>query len=41
MGFSRARGFNNKGIMNENRRPKAAYYTVQKCYRAFAEEESK
>ena len=39
MGFSRARGFNNKGIMNENRRPKAAYYAVQKCYRAFAEEE--
>lgn len=41
MGFSRARGFNNKGVMNENRRPKAAYYTVQKCYRSFAEEESK
>ena len=41
MGFSRARGFNNKGKNNENRRPKAAYYTVQKCYRAFAEEESK
>lgn len=41
MGFSRARGFNNKGIMNEYRRPKAAYYTVRKCYRAFAEEESR
>lgn len=39
MGFSRARGFNNKGIMNEHRRPKAAYYAVQKCYKAFAEEE--
>lgn len=40
MGFSRARGFNNKGIMNENRRPKAAYYTVRKCYHAFAEEDN-
>ena len=38
MGFGRARGFNNKGIMNENRRPKAAYYAAQKCYRAFAKE---
>jgi beta-glucuronidase len=35
MGFGRARGFNNKGIMNEYRRPKAAYYAVQKCYRSF------
>ena len=39
MGFSRARGFNNKGIVNENRRPKAAYYAVRDCYRSFAEEE--
>ncbi|MBQ8214071.1 MAG: beta-glucuronidase [Clostridia bacterium] len=39
MGFSRARGFNNKGIMNENRRPKAAYYAVRDRYRAFAEED--
>ena len=39
MGFSRARGFNNKGIMNEHRRPKAAYYAVRKCYHDFAEEE--
>ncbi len=35
MGFSRARGFNNKGIMNEYRRPKAAYYTAQKHFRSF------
>ncbi len=39
MGFSRARGFNNKGIMNEQRRPKAAYYAVRKCYHDFAEED--
>lgn len=38
MGFGRARGFNNKGIMNEYRRPKAAYYAAQRCYRAFKEE---
>ena len=37
MGFGRARGFNNKGIMNENRRPKSAYYAVQRCYRSFKE----
>lgn len=35
MGFSRARGFNNKGVLNENRRPKAAYYAIQRCCRAF------
>ena len=38
MGYTRARGFNNKGILNENRRPKAAYYTVKSCYRSFMEE---
>ena len=37
-GLNRARGFNNKGIMNEYRKPKLAYYTAQKLYRAFAEE---
>lgn len=41
MGFSRARGFNNKGIVNENRRPKAAYYAVRDCYRDFSEEGQK
>lgn len=40
MGFSRGRGFNNKGILNEHRRPKAAYYAVQECYRSWAEKES-
>ncbi len=38
MGFSRARGFNNKGIMNEYRRPKAAYYAVKRCYNSFMKE---
>ena len=32
MGYTRARGFNNKGILNEHRRPKAAYFAVKKCY---------
>lgn len=32
MGFSRSRGFNNKGIVNEYRRPKAGYYAVQACF---------
>lgn len=38
MGMSRARGFNNKGILNEHRRPKSAYYAVQKCYKSFKNE---
>ena len=33
MGYTRARGFNNKGILNEWRRPKAGYYAVKDCYR--------
>lgn len=41
MGFSRARGYNNKGIVNEHRRPKASYYAVRNCYRSFAAEEEK
>ena len=40
MGYTRARGFNNKGLMNEYRRPKASYFAVQKCYRSFAKEKS-
>ena len=39
LGLSRARGYNNKGILNENRRPKAAYYAVKECYGAFEAEE--
>ena len=38
MGMSRARGFNNKGIMNEYRRPKEAYYAARKCYRSFKDQ---
>lgn len=41
MGFSRARGFNNKGLLNEARRPKAAYYAVKSCYFDFLKEENK
>ena len=37
-GLNRARGFNNKGIMNEFRKPKLAYYAVQKCYTEFMKE---
>ncbi len=38
MDLSRARGFNNKGIMNEYRRPKAAYFAVQEAYRQWMEQ---
>lgn len=38
-GINRARGFNNKGILNEYRKPKLAYYAVRQCYRAFEKEE--
>ena len=31
-GINRARGFNNKGILNEYRRPKAAYFAVKELY---------
>lgn len=32
MGLNRARGFNNKGLVNEYRRPKMAYHTVKRLY---------
>jgi beta-glucuronidase len=32
MGVSRARGYNNKGLLNEHRNPKAAYFTVKEIY---------
>ncbi len=32
MGLDRARGFNNKGVLNEYRRPKAGFYAVQRAY---------
>ena len=34
MGFTRARGFNNKGLMNEYRRPKMAYHAVKAFYKS-------
>ncbi len=37
-GLNRARGFNNKGLMSEYRKPKLSYYAVQKLYRQFAAE---
>ncbi len=37
-GINRARGFNNKGILNEHRKPKAAYYAVKALYTAFERE---
>ena len=37
-GLNRARGFNNKGLMNEFRKPKLAYHAAQKCYNSFKEE---
>ncbi len=35
--INRARGFNNKGILNEYRRPKRAYETVKELYREIKE----
>lgn len=39
-GINRARGFNNKGILNEYRKPKLAYHAVRQCYLEFARAES-
>ena len=41
VGLTRARGFNNKGIVNEYRKPKLAYYAVKQEFCAFAKEENK
>ncbi|MBQ7915455.1 MAG: beta-glucuronidase [Firmicutes bacterium] len=38
-GINRARGFNNKGLLNEYRKPKMAYHAAKKLYWEFAEEE--
>ncbi len=35
MGLNRARGFNNKGILNEYRNPKAAYFKAKELYNKF------
>ena len=32
MGVSRARGYNNKGLLNEHRNPKAAFFVVKEIY---------
>lgn len=37
-GINRARGFNNKGILNEYRRPKAAYFAVKELYNKYKDE---
>lgn len=36
MGIDRARGYNNKGILNEHRNPKASYFAVRERFHAFA-----
>ena len=36
MGLNRARGFNNKGLVNEYRKPKSAYFAVKRLYHDFA-----
>ena len=41
MGNDRARGFNNKGILNEYRKPKMGYFKVRENYTKFASEEEK
>ena len=33
MGLNRARGYNNKGMLNEYRKPKLSYFVVQKNYK--------
>ena len=38
-GIDRARGFNNKGLVNEYRKPKAAYHAVKRLYCEFAKKE--
>ena len=38
MGLNRARCYNNKGLVNEHRNPKAAYFTARELYRKFAAE---
>lgn len=35
-GINRARGFNNKGVLNEHRKPKLAFKAIQKLYKEFA-----
>lgn len=37
-GLNRARHYNNKGLLNEYRRPKQAYFAVKNLFKTFAEE---
>ena len=39
-GINRARGFNNKGILNEYRKPKLAYRVAKEKYLSFAKKEN-
>ena len=39
--LTRARGFNNKGLLNEYRQPKAAYFAARELYLSFAAENEK
>ncbi len=38
MGISRARRFNNKGLMSEYRKPKLSYFAAQECFTRFKKE---
>lgn len=38
MGLNRARHYNNKGLLNEYRRPKQAYFAVKNIYKTFSEQ---
>ncbi len=38
VGITRARGYNNKGLLNEHRNPKASYFAVKDIYHRFAAE---
>lgn len=38
-GLNRARGFNNKGLLNEYRKPKLAYREAKRLYNKFADNE--
>jgi beta-glucuronidase len=37
-GLTRARGFNNKGVLNEHRNPKAAFFRTKELYHKFRNE---
>ena len=41
MGLNRARGYNNKGVLSEYRRPKAAYNTLLELYNGYKEKKGK